>query len=319
MALTVAQLVKRIQRIGNYDQDEAGPNGLASTTRILEIINNKVEQLAQQGRSLSQDFWVARPADITVTANTTVITLAAGFIKTTLIAWKVSGEDDTQFRPLRYLDHKAPAFVAETGYYDILTDETNAKKILLSRDGFGFDIVLRHWYMTDPPHFYAPAFNGSGPDDLSSGGTAASTIATPATFTVQIATTGTPDTFKWKKDTGAFSSNVNITASPQTLSDGVTVTFAQTTGHTVGDEWTVIRTQNDSGSVDGLIMPPHTLVAYVLGDLHALAGRFDLAERKGQEAGDNEDEYLHQVAHIGKARATKMGRFGITGHNPWRW
>lgn len=72
-------------------------------------------------------------------------------------------------------------------------------------------------------------------DDATSGGTY--TAAGPHQYTVQITTTGTPDTFQWQKDGGAWTTGVSITGSAQTLTDGVTITLAATTGHTGGTTW----------------------------------------------------------------------------------
>jgi hypothetical protein len=80
-------------------------------------------------------------------------------------------------------------------------------------------------------------FSGSGLDDATSGGSY--TGALDATFTVQIDGTGTPDTFKWKKDSGDFTTTVSITGSAQNLQDGVTIIFAATTGHTSDDQWSI--------------------------------------------------------------------------------
>jgi hypothetical protein len=74
-------------------------------------------------------------------------------------------------------------------------------------------------------------------DDASAGG--AYTGDTNATFDVEIDGTGTPDTFKWRKNAGAYTGTVPIDGTPQALSDGVTVTFDATTGHTLADDWTI--------------------------------------------------------------------------------
>ncbi|MCE5309632.1 MAG: hypothetical protein LLG20_18515 [Acidobacteriales bacterium] len=74
-------------------------------------------------------------------------------------------------------------------------------------------------------------------NDAVSGGTYTGTAST--TFTVQIDAAGTPDTFKWRKSGGAWTAGVAITGATQTLSDGVTVRFYATTGHAVGDAWTI--------------------------------------------------------------------------------
>lgn len=58
------------------------------------------------------------------------------------------------------------------------------------------------------------------------------------TFTLDIY--GQNDTFQWHKNGGTLSSPTIITGSSQALSDGVTVTFSYTSGHTVGDSWTVL-------------------------------------------------------------------------------
>ena len=83
----------------------------------------------------------------------------------------------------------------------------------------------------------AAVFTGIGLDDATSGGTYAG--AADATFTIIIDGTGAPDTFKWQKDAGSFTTGVAITGSAQTLQDGVTVTFTATTGHTLDDQWTI--------------------------------------------------------------------------------
>jgi len=82
----------------------------------------------------------------------------------------------------------------------------------------------------------AAAFTGSGLDDATFGGSF--TGAAAVTYTVVIDGVGTPDTFKWKVGSGAYTEAVAITGSAQTLSDGVTVSFTSITGHTLGDQWT---------------------------------------------------------------------------------
>lgn len=80
-------------------------------------------------------------------------------------------------------------------------------------------------------------FAGTGLNNLSTGGTYAGTGVKD--YLVQIDSTGGTDTFRWSNNGGATfnASNVSITGSPQTLSDGVTITFATITGHTLNDAW----------------------------------------------------------------------------------
>lgn len=83
------------------------------------------------------------------------------------------------------------------------------------------------------------SFVGSGLDDALSGGTFTGTADT--NFRVQIDGNGIPDTFKWSNDGGSSweASTVAITGAAQTLENGVTVAFAATTGHTIGDYWDI--------------------------------------------------------------------------------
>lgn len=85
----------------------------------------------------------------------------------------------------------------------------------------------------------AAVFSGTGLNDATSSGTFAGTE--PTEYLVEIDATGTPDTFKWSKDGGSTweATGVSITGAAQTLDSGVEVTFAATTGHTLGDQWTI--------------------------------------------------------------------------------
>ncbi len=72
-------------------------------------------------------------------------------------------------------------------------------------------------------------------------------------YTVTIGSTGTPDQFTWNKVTGSIqgpvTSGVSITGAAQSLGDGVTITFAATTGHTLGDQWVITVTAGVIGAV----------------------------------------------------------------------
>lgn len=80
-------------------------------------------------------------------------------------------------------------------------------------------------------------FKGPGLNDLT-WGTGYSGGAS-AYFEVVIDGLGTPDTFMWRKDGGAWTEDVAITGEAQTLSDGQTITFAATTGHTAAAAWSI--------------------------------------------------------------------------------
>lgn len=79
-------------------------------------------------------------------------------------------------------------------------------------------------------------FNTSpGLNDMITGGTFSGTSA--ITYTVTIATAGSPDTFNWTDSNGGSGSGVSISGASQTLSNGVTITFTATTGHTTTNYW----------------------------------------------------------------------------------
>ena len=95
----------------------------------------------------------------------------------------------------------------------------------------GFDNV------NDSARIESVTFAGSGLDDATSGGTFSGSV--DRRFVVKIDAEGTPDTFTWSKDGGSTwdAAGVAITGAAQTLTEGVTVTFAATTGHTLNTYW----------------------------------------------------------------------------------
>ena len=78
-------------------------------------------------------------------------------------------------------------------------------------------------------------FNGDGLNDVT-WGTGFSGGGTSGYFEAEIDAEGTPDTFQWRKNGGAYTTGVAITGAAQTLSDSQTITFGATTGHTSGDK-----------------------------------------------------------------------------------
>lgn len=58
----------------------------------------------------------------------------------------------------------------------------------------------------------------------------------PFAINIIIDSSGTPDTFKWQLNNGPFTTGVAITGALQALANGISVIFANTTGHSVGDE-----------------------------------------------------------------------------------
>ena len=76
----------------------------------------------------------------------------------------------------------------------------------------------------------------TGLNDARSGG--AFTGTSSNVYTVEISSTA-PDTFQWSIGSGTPSAPVTITGLEQALSLGVTVTFGNLLGHTIGDYWVI--------------------------------------------------------------------------------
>lgn len=84
----------------------------------------------------------------------------------------------------------------------------------------------------------AAEFSGSGLDDLTSGGAFSHPEKASVSYVVRVDGTGSPDTFRWS-DTGGETWNATgvSMSSLHSLTNGVTVVWGATTGHTTGDEW----------------------------------------------------------------------------------
>jgi len=81
------------------------------------------------------------------------------------------------------------------------------------------------------------AFQGSGLDDAYFSGHFEGTSTT--NFYVKIDGQSTPDTFEWGYDSASpQATGISITGNDQSLSAGISIKFATTTGHTTGDKWT---------------------------------------------------------------------------------
>jgi len=87
-------------------------------------------------------------------------------------------------------------------------------------------------------------FTGTGISDMTTGGTYSGD--SDKSYIVIIQSAATPDTFKWSDDNGAtYTQDVTVTGNAQTLSNGITITFTNTTGHTKDDRWDFDITVDD--------------------------------------------------------------------------
>lgn len=87
------------------------------------------------------------------------------------------------------------------------------------------------------PSIDAAVFTGVGLNDMTSGGTFTGIVDT--NYVVEIDLAAANDKFKWSDDGGVAwdATDVVITGAAQALNNGVTVTFAAITGHTLGESW----------------------------------------------------------------------------------
>jgi hypothetical protein len=106
------------------------------------------------------------------------------------------------------------------------------------------EVVVYTFDTTPGPVFYTSATGTIlNLNDMTAGG--AYSGAASRFFRVQIDGSNAPDTFSWWLSSSATNTvwneqTVPISAGTYTLGEGMTVTFATTTGHTVGDRWDFI-------------------------------------------------------------------------------
>ncbi len=84
-------------------------------------------------------------------------------------------------------------------------------------------------------------FKGDGLNDVTwgTGFSDSDSAYFEAVIDSELGGTASVDTFKWRKNGGGWTENVDITGAAQTLSDSQTITFAATTGHTLTDQWVI--------------------------------------------------------------------------------
>lgn len=180
---------------------------------------------------------------------------------TTIISGSATSDDFNN-----YVFNPSPAFTVlpdplvlilnvDKNNKDTLTGTTNRTPINVTFSGGGFnDGTFSGPYIGTTPNSVftvqidGTQFQGTGLNDLTWGGMSP---VSGNVYTVVISTAAGTDKFQWKKNGGTLSAEVAITGAAQALSDGVTVTFAATTGHTAGDLWNctdTFRWKKDGGA-----------------------------------------------------------------------
>ena len=88
-------------------------------------------------------------------------------------------------------------------------------------------------------------YGDGGLDDLTESGTY--TGSDDVRYLIEIDSTGATDTFSWSVDSGSTygGQNIAITGASQLIQDGLNVTFTNTTGHVIGDQWVISAKNKD--------------------------------------------------------------------------
>ena len=95
------------------------------------------------------------------------------------------------------------------------------------------DATITHENITHDPIYLS---GQTGLDDLSSSGIYS--LTGNAVFQIKIDGVGSLNTFEWRKGaSGGWTSGIDMTGSAQLLQDGISITWAATTGHSNNDEW----------------------------------------------------------------------------------
>ena len=111
----------------------------------------------------------------------------------------------------------------------------------------GSFILLYNWII------FAPVYTGQDLDDLTVGGEYLDATNYDHWYDVEIDGIGTPNTFKWKKGTDAYTTGVAITGNNQNLSNGIYVKFANTINHSSGDKWRIdVKSAKNDFIISGL-------------------------------------------------------------------
>ncbi len=129
------------------------------------------------------------------------------------------------------------------------------------------ELFVYNYDTTPGPVFYTSATGTvTNLNDVSASGTFAGTAN--RSFRVQIDGVGAPDTFSWMKSSATSTvwdaTGVLVTAGTITLTEGMFVSFATTTGHTLDDRWDFITKRAvERLALDGNICSSSTSVAGV--------------------------------------------------------
>jgi hypothetical protein len=134
----------------------------------------------------------------------------------------------------------------------------------------------------------APAFSGSGFDNMTINGGAYFTGTTTTYYKVEIDRVGKPtDTFKWSDDGGSTWDGIGVPcAAGATLNNGVIIDFATPAGHVVGDYWTFTATPEVANIItkDNMYFITNTIVGIFDAPITNINGISDYMDGAGVAA-----------------------------------
>jgi len=167
-----------------------------------------------------------------------VIASSAFFVLDAILDWPVSLYDGSwsQWGQMAAVEYSTPSGTIKAA----LNSDSPWRTDVPSRS----ELVVYSHDTTPGPVFYTSATGTVlGLDDMTSSGTFTGTAN--RSFRVQIDGVGTPDTFSWTTSSGTTTIVWNATGAPITsgdivLGEGMLVSFASTTGHTLNDRWDFI-------------------------------------------------------------------------------
>jgi len=163
------------------------------------------------------------------------------------------GTTDTVLRGFLVLyDSGGGTYKLELKYYDgSWKTFTINSSFTGSQNDIDISVAGKFLHITGVSQVNIPAttqITGSGLDDITTGGTFTGTTKT--TYLVTVNGTPSPDTFTVLQDGRVIQGTTNITGSAQSIgTDGVTITWGATEGHTNGDQWKFTPTPGGPNTV----------------------------------------------------------------------
>jgi hypothetical protein len=202
------------------------------------IVSGQIDGVNTSGLTAGQNFFVGLSPGAVQNASPTYPNYPM------CLGWVVASDSNDGVLLVNQQNHSVNSFRVRTsahigtdlqvdGNLTILGSQTIASSENISIGG-----AFNYFNAGDTIGEANTTFIGSGLDDAFFSGHYNGT-ASNKNFYVKIDATGTPDTFEWGYDSASpVATGISITGAAQGLSDGISIDFGATTGHTSGDKWT---------------------------------------------------------------------------------